>query len=257
MSRILVVEDDPKISSLLCSHIDRYGYDAVVPEDFSDIKGVFVDTKPDLVLMDVNLPYFDGFHWCRRIRAVSLCPILFISAREGKMEQVMALDNGADDYITKPFDYDVVVAKIRSHLRRSTGPYAGELDRHERILEHGPIKLYPERLSMEVRGKKVELSKKEMMLLEGLFRRPMRVLSREYLLEKLWDSEKFVDENTLNVYITRVRKKLKEFSLHGCIETVRGVGYRLRMFSEDGNMVMGGEADSDSSSEGRDSASLS
>jgi two-component system, OmpR family, response regulator YxdJ len=231
MSTIMIVEDDPKITKLLQNQLEKYGYHAVNIEHFDRVMEVFAEVKPDLVLLDVNLPKYDGFYWCRQIRQVSNCPILFISARESKMDQVMALENGADDYITKPFDYDVVLAKIRSQLRRAYGMYA--VQEGERTVEAAGLKLFPERMELVMHDRKVELSKKEALLLEALITQYPRVVSRERLLEKLWD-EQFVDENTLNVYITRVRSKLKDLNLDGAIETVRGSGYRLRATWEDG-----------------------
>ncbi|KKX56054.1 response regulator transcription factor [Brevibacillus borstelensis] len=230
MSTIMIVEDDPKINQLLQGQLEKYGYQTINVDHFDRVMDVFSQGQPDLVLLDVNLPKFDGFYWCRQIRQVSNCPILFISARESKMDQVMALENGADDYITKPFDYDVVLAKIRSQLRRAYGMYAPQ--ETERTVEVAGLRLFLERMELMMGDEKVELSKKEALLLEVLLNQYPRVVSRERLLEKLWD-EQFVDENTLNVYITRVRGKLKELGLDGVIETVRGSGYRLKVTWED------------------------
>jgi OmpR family two-component system response regulator YxdJ len=226
----MIVEDDPKINQLLQGQLEKYGYQTINVDHFDRVMDVFSQGQPDLVLLDVNLPKFDGFYWCRQIRQVSNCPILFISARESKMDQVMALENGADDYITKPFDYDVVLAKIRSQLRRAYGMYAPQ--ETERTVEVAGLRLFLERMELMMGDEKVELSKKEALLLEALLNQYPRVVSRERLLEKLWD-EQFVDENTLNVYITRVRGKLKELGLDGAIETVRGSGYRLKVTWED------------------------
>ncbi|MFG0216163.1 response regulator transcription factor [Brevibacillus porteri] len=225
MSTIMIVEDDPKINQLLQEQLEKYGFQTVNVEHFERVMEVFTQSRPDLVLLDVNLPKFDGFYWCRQMRQESNCPILFISARESKMDQVMALENGADDYITKPFDYDVVLAKIRSQLRRAYGQYAPQ--EGERTVEVAGLKLFLERMELSMYDTKIELSKKEALLLEALMNQHPRVVSRERLLEKLWD-EQFVDENTLNVYITRVRGKLKDLGLEGAVETVRGSGYRLR-----------------------------
>ncbi|MGO0058480.1 response regulator transcription factor [Brevibacillus fluminis] len=225
MSTIMVVEDDAKIAELLQSHIEKYGYHAVVADDFGKVFELFQKIRPDLVLLDINLPSFDGYYWCRQIRRVSTCPIIFISARTGEMDQVMALENGADDYITKPFHYELVMAKIRSQLRRSVGEYAPKME--ERTVEVEGLVLYPERMEVHWGGHLLELSKKEALLLELLMKRSPRVTSREALLDKLWDDQNFVDENTLNVNVARVRKKLQEAGIEGAIETVRGAGYRL------------------------------
>lgn len=225
MTKILIVEDDEQISRRLQFMLTRNGYEANCVDDFQKIDKIFKELQPKLVLLDVNLPYFDGFYWCRQIRLQSNCPILFISAREGKMDQVMALENGADDYITKPFELEVVIAKIRSHLRRAYGEYA--LSSAERFIDVNGLILYLDRFELTYQEQKVELSKKELILMELLMSSPERVLGRDHLLEKLWDQYTFVDENTLNVYITRVRKKLKNLGIMHAVETVRGVGYRF------------------------------
>ncbi|GIN90264.1 DNA-binding response regulator [Siminovitchia terrae] len=225
MVRIMVVEDDPNIASLLHGHIKKYGFHVTLVEDFDHIIDFFKEEEPDLVLLDINLPSYDGFYWCRQIRAISTCPILFISARSGKMDQVMALENGGDDFITKPFDYDVVLAKIRSSLRRAYGEYAPKTE--ERTVQLDGLVLYLERMELHKNTEVVSLTKKETILLELLMKRSPRVATREAILEKLWDDQSFVDENTLNVNVTRIRKKLLELGIEHAIETVRGAGYRL------------------------------
>ncbi|SDX11958.1 DNA-binding response regulator, OmpR family, contains REC and winged-helix (wHTH) domain [Marininema mesophilum] len=226
MNKIMIVEDDPKISSLLQSHLEKYGYQGIVAEDFDLILHLFEKEEPQLVLLDVNLPKYDGFYWCRKIRLISTCPILFISAREGMMDQVIALQNGADDYITKPFYPEVVVAKIESHLRRAYGKYAGV--KPQRMIKVSNLILYPDILELELEGKKTELSHKETALLELLLEHANQVVGREYLLDVLWDDHQFVDGNTLTVYVTRTRKKLKDVGVVGAIETIRGAGYRFK-----------------------------
>lgn len=225
MNKILIIEDDPKIASLLQNHLQKYGYDAIIASDFDAITDEFKRVQPDLVLLDINLPSYDGFFWCRQIRQFSTCPILFLSARSGEMDQVMALENGGDDFITKPFAYEVVIAKIRSSLRRAYGEYAPKVK--ERIVELDGLILYVERLELERDGEVIPLTKKEAVLLEILMDRSPRVVSREILLERLWDDQSFVDENTLNVNVTRVRKKLQGLHINDAIETIRGAGYRL------------------------------
>ena len=231
MQKIMIVEDDPKIAEHLKTHIEKYGYHVTCVTDFENIMEEFNKINPDLVLLDINLPSFDGYYWCRQIRRVSVCPVIFISARIGKMDQVMALENGGDDYITKPFSAEIVMAKIRSQLRRAYGEYATRTE--ERVLEIAGLKLYPERMEMTFRSKTVSLSKKETDMIENLMERYPRVAGREDLLEKLWDSQDYVDENTLNVNMTRVRKKFQEIGLHDVVETVRGAGYRLKVSWKD------------------------
>ncbi|MDO3411143.1 response regulator transcription factor [Saccharibacillus sp. CPCC 101409] len=225
MYTILIVEDDPKIAELLRSELDKYGYEAKVAQDFERIADEFREASADLVLLDVNLPKYDGFYWCRQIRAESVCPILFISARDGQMDQVMALENGADDYMTKPFHAEVVLAKVRSQLRRAYGEYAA--GPQEAVVEGSGMKLYPERFLLVCGEHSTELSRKESLLLEALMRREGRVVSRDRLLGLMWEDHHFIDDNTLNVYVTRVRKKLKELGAQAGIEVVRGAGYML------------------------------
>jgi len=234
MHKIMICEDDPKLAELLQANIEKYGYETGVVRDFDRVLDFFKAYDPHLVLMDVNLPRYDGFYWCRQIRAVSKCRLLFISARSGEMDQVMALEYGGDDYITKPFHMEVVMAKIRSQLRRADGEYADQAE--ERVVQLSGLRLYPERMETELGGKSVLLTKKEAVLLEALMRQSPRVASREALLEKLWDDQTFVDENTLNVNIARLRKKLQELNADDGLETVRGAGYRLLPSRETGEM---------------------
>ncbi|KIL72985.1 response regulator transcription factor [Pseudobacillus badius] len=227
METILIIEDDPKIAHHLKTFIEKYGLQGVIANDFDHIIEQFHKEKPDLVLLDINLPKFDGYYWCRQIRLVSICPIIFISARTGEMDQVMALENGGDDFITKPFHADIVMAKIRSQLRRAYGAYSSK--HQEQILELKGLSLYPERLELHFAGQELRLTKKETDILEHLIDRYPRVAGREDLLERLWDDQAWVDENTLNVNIARVRKKLQELGIEQAIETVRGTGYLLNV----------------------------
>jgi len=223
---IMIVEDDAKIAQLLQSHIEKYDNTAVMTTDFNTIMEQFNQVKPHIVLMDINLPRFDGFYWCRQIRTVSTCPIIFISARSGEMDQVRALENGGDDYLTKPFHYEVVMAKIRSQLRRVYGDYA--TGSGERTVDYAGLVLYPERMELHLRDKSVALTKKETVLVEALLSRCQRLVSRETILEKMWDDYTYVDDNALSVNVTRVRKKLSELGIEDALETVRGTGYRLQ-----------------------------
>ena len=227
MQKVMIVEDDQKIAKHLESYVSKYGYQVIQVTDFDRVMDDFYLHMPDLVLLDINLPSYDGYYWCRQIRKQSICPVIFISARIGEMDQVMALENGGDDFITKPFHTEVVMAKIRSQLRRAYGEYASQVE--ERVLEEKGLKLYPERLELTFGSKTVYLSKNEAAIIEKLIDRYPRVAGREDLLEKLWDDQSYVDENTLNVNITRVRKKFHGLGITNAVETVRGVGYRLKI----------------------------
>lgn len=228
----MIVEDDRKIAEYLCSYIEKYGYEVTIAKDFDKIVSTFRDVAPNLLLLDINLPSYDGYYWCRQIRKESICPVIFISARMGEMDQIMALENGGDDFITKPFHPDIVMAKIRSQLRRAYGEYAASFE--ERVLSQDGLSLYPERLELRFQNKMTPLTKKETDIIESLMERYPRVAGREDLLAKLWDDQAYVDENTLNVNIARVRKKFQELGIEDAVETVRGAGYRLRITWKEG-----------------------
>lgn len=223
--RIFIVEDDLKIAELLADTLRKYQYDVAIVEDFDRITEEVLDFEPHLILLDINLPSYDGYYWCRQLRQHTTCPILFISARSGEMDQVFALENGGDDFITKPFHYEIVLAKIRSHLRRSFGEYAS--NQSERIIKCGSLHLYVERMELHKEETIIPLQKKECSILHLLMEDEPKVVSRERLLEELWDDQSFVDENTLNVNVARVRKKLSDYDIISQIETVRGAGYRF------------------------------
>lgn len=225
MYRVMIVEDDQKLLAILKQAIDKYGYATIPVKDFSNVKSDFIESKPDLVILDINLPYYDGYYWCRQIRALSNVPILFLSARTGEMDQVLAIENGADDYLTKPFHLDLVMAKIKSVLRRAYGEYSGP--QQADIRELNGLFLNRSKSTLEWNGQKVLLSQKEGVLFECLAQKKGEPVSRNELLEVLWDDVEFVDDNTLTVNVTRVRKKLEELGIRHAIETVRGVGYRL------------------------------
>lgn len=223
--RIFIVEDDRKIAELLAGMLEKYQYEVQVVEDFERIAEECAAYNPHLVLLDINLPIYDGYYWCRQLRQQTMCPIIFISARSGDMDQVFALENGGDDFITKPFHYEIVLAKIKSHLRRSVGEYAPS--QSERAAVSGDWTLYIERMALVSGDQEIPLQKKECVILELLMTEAPKVVTRERLLEELWDDQSFVDENTLNVNMARVRKKLADYGVKSWIETVRGAGYRF------------------------------
>ena len=223
MYSIMIIEDDKKITELIEKTLQRYGYKTYVVEDFSNIKGEFIKNNPSLVLLDINLPFYDGFYWCRDIRTVSNVPIIFISARNSDMDQVMAIENGGDDYIAKPFSYDLLLAKIKGVIRRVYGSYAESNE----VQEVSGLFLHTNQNIVEFNEKKIELSKKEFQLLHALLKNLNKIVSRETLLEVLWNDTEFVDDNTLSVNITRLRKRLEELGINGAIETKRSQGYMM------------------------------
>lgn len=225
MFKIFIIEDDQGLVTLLQDYLHKFGYETQAVKQFETVREQFEDFAPHLVLLDVNLPKFDGYYWCRQIRGISTCPILFISARDSKMDQVMALENGADDYITKPFDYEIAIAKIKSQLRRAYGTYASSAN--ERSLTVAGLTLDVERLLLTRGESRTDLSHTEAKILDELMQKAGSIVTRDRLLEKIWDDQVFVDDNTLNVYVTRVRKKLASLHIQDGLQTVRGQGYRL------------------------------
>ena len=227
--RICMVEDDEKLNELLSGQLRRFGYDVISVHDFEQVDREVLASGAHLVLLDINLPQFDGFYWCRRIRLESKAPILFISARSGDMDQVFALESGGDDYLTKPFHPEVLLAKVRALLRRAYGEYAPEDNAHVDALEHQGLALDPHRHVARHGEGTVALSATEAGLLRLLLQAQGRVVSREEMLAAIWDDEQFVDDNTLSVNMARVRRRLEELGLPDAVLTVRGQGYRLEL----------------------------
>lgn len=230
MYRIFIVEDDEKISAILKKNMEKYGLEALCATQFRELIPELLDYAPHLVLLDINLPYFDGYYWCRQIRVRSSVPIIFISARAGEMDQVMAIDNGGDDYITKPIHLDLLMAKVKGVLRRVYGEYATTTELVTAVGDvlnvHG-LRLDLRRNELLWQKNSLELTKNEKLLAECFMQQYGQVVTREQLLEALWDDIQFVDSNTLTVNVTRLRKKLEEIGLPKAIETIRGQGYKL------------------------------
>ncbi len=220
MYKILIVEDDDTIAGVLQRTLQRYGYEAVRARDFRRVDAQFDAEAPHLVLLDISLPFFDGYHWCRLIREKSRVPILFLSSAADNMNQVMALSLGADDVIPKPFDLSLAVAKIEALLRRSYDFSAGGT-----VLTCGGASLDLAAATVSAGQARETLTKNEARILELLFQRKGHIISRDELMRALWDSEAFVDDNTLTVNMTRLRKKLAALGLPELIRTQKGVGY--------------------------------
>lgn len=225
MYKVLIIEDDEKLRNLIRDGLIRYNYDVSTVKDYSNVKREFIKEAPHLVLMDINLPNYDGFFWCREIRSISKVPIIFISARFSDMDQVLAIENGGDDYIVKPFSFDLLIAKIKGVMRRAYGEYAENTSKD--VLEVEGLYLYPGQNIIEWNQKKVELSKKEFALLNILIKNLDNIVIREKLLEELWDDMDFVDDNTLSVNIARLRKRLEDIGIYDAIVTKRGQGYSM------------------------------
>ena len=222
MYRIMIVEDDRTISNEIASHLRRWGYEVYQAFDFEHVVEDFASQKPQLVLLDILLPFYNGYYWCGQIRRLSNVPIVFLSSASDNMNIVMAMNMGGDDFISKPFSLDVLSAKVQSMLRRS---YESKQDEH--LLEYQGAVLNMSDASMLYHGKQIELTKNEFRIMELLFERGGRLVSRDELMRKLWDNECFVDDNTLTVNVTRIRRKLEDMGLMDFILTKKGIGYYL------------------------------
>lgn len=220
MFRIMIVEDDPTIARLLTENLRPWGYEAFACQKLDDVLGEFVREKPHMVLMDISLPFFNGYHWCEKIRRVSTAPILFISSNTGSMDIVMAMTMGGDDFITKPFDMAVVVAKIGALLRRSY-----DFSGNSSALEHRGAMLDVGSGTLTCGNQAITLTRNECRILQTLLEHKGVVVSREMLMQRLWDSDCFIDDNTLTVNVGRLRKKLEDAGLEGFIVTRKGQGY--------------------------------
>lgn len=220
MYRILVVEDDRGIAEAIKTQAELWSLEAVCAENFRDVLADFARVQPHLVLMDITLPFFNGYHWCGEIRKISKVPIIFISSASDNMNIVMAMSLGADDFIAKPFDGAVLMAKIQALLRRSYDFTAAMP-----LLEHRGAFLDTGDNSLTFRGEKISLTKNEYRILLCLMENKGKVVSREKLMERLWQTDSFVDENTLTVNVGRLRKKLDAAGLEGFIKTRFAVGY--------------------------------
>ena len=223
MYRMLIVEDDRGIGEAITRQAAVWGLEARCVADFQNVMGEFGAFDPQLVLMDITLPFFNGYHWCSRIRQVSKVPIIFISSAADNMNIIMAVNMGADDFIAKPFDMSVLMAKINAMLRR-TYDFTGTSP----MLEHRGAVLNTGDNTLTFEGKEIPLSKNEYRILLTLLENKGSVVSRERLMERLWQTDSFVDENTLTVNVGRLRKKLGGAGLSGFVETRFGVGYLVK-----------------------------
>lgn len=222
MYRIFIVEDDSIIARLVKQHLEKWEYEVYLAQDFANIMTEFAKTDPQLVLMDIRLPFFNGYHWCTQIRNVSKVPIIFLSSVSDNMNIVMAVNMGADDFVAKPFDLEVLTVKIQALLRRSYD-FAG----NSSVLEHRGLLLNLSDATAIYEGNRVELTKNEVRILQILFENKNKIVTRDALMTKLWESDSYVDENTLSVNINRLRKKLSAMGLEDFIVTKKGIGYKL------------------------------
>ena len=223
MYKILIIEDDRVIAQAIQKQITTWGYEAELIRDFRKVLETFVEFDPQLVLLDISLPFYNGYHWCSEIRKVSKVPIIFLSSNSDNMNIVMAMNMGADDFIAKPFDLNVLIAKIQALLRR-TYDFTGTSN----LLEHGGLLLNCNDTTVSYEGKRQELTKNEFRILQLLMEQHGSVVSRESLMQTLWESDDFIDDNTLTVNVTRLRRKLESLGLQDYIRTKKGLGYIIQ-----------------------------
>lgn len=222
MYKILIVEDDKIIADGLKKNLEKWSWTAIIAEEFNNILEIFEEVKPDLVLLDISLPFFNGYYWCSQIRKTSKVPIIFLSSMSDNLNVVMAMNMGGDDFISKPFDINILVAKISALFRR-TYDYAEKKD----LIVVKDVELNIGDGSLVYNGNKLDLTKNEFKILETLFLNKGRLVSRDNLMIRLWESEAFIDENTLSVNVARIRKKLESIGLENFILTKKGLGYMV------------------------------
>ena len=222
MQKIMIVEDDEIIASSIKKHLEKWNYEVRVVNDFENVLEDFRNYEPLLILLDISLPYYNGYYWCQEIRKESEVPIIFISSTSENMNIVMAMNMGADDFINKPFDLTVLTAKLQAILRRTYS-----FNKTQNVLNYQSLTLDLLKGVISYHEDSIELTKTELKIMQILFEHAGQIVSRDTIMEALWQSEAFVDDNTLSVNINRLRKKLDVFSLPQLIRTKKGIGYQL------------------------------
>lgn len=221
MEKIIIIEDNIDLKEQLIDFLERYGYEAYGPNKFENIVEYVLKENPELILLDINLPYYDGYYICREIRKHNNIPIIVVTSRDSEMDELMSMNLGADDFITKPYNTQILLARISSVLRRTQGAKIQE------ILEHKGLKLNVTSGVLTYEDNNCDLTKNELKILNCLMKNKGAIVTREDLMDYLWTSDLYVDDNTLSVNITRIRKKLNEIGFKDGIETKRGLGYIL------------------------------
>lgn len=220
--KVYVVEDDDVILKALKKFLQNWSYEVHVADDFSSVYEKFLKVNPDLVLLDVSLPFFNGYYWCEQIRKSSNVPIIFISSADENLNKIMAMNMGADDYITKPFDLELLLAKIKAILRRTF-----EYSESTNNISYKDVIIDRDRMLLKFANEEISLSKNEYLILEMMFEYPEKVFRREEFMDKIWQTDEFIDDNTLTVNIMRLRKKLEDIGLENFIKTKKKVGYYI------------------------------
>ena len=224
MYKILIVEDDEKISLLIKEKLEKWGFQSEYATDLKNVMKTVLEFKPNLILLDINLPFFDGFYWCGEIRKISNIPVIFISSRDSKMDILMAMNMGGDDFIQKPFSMDILVAKVKALLRRTYSYNDNSLS----VIERNSVMLNVNERCLYYKKSKIELTANEFRIMFILFNSAGKLVTREKLMQGLWQDESFVDDNTLTVNINRLRKKLLQHGIDNFITTERGEGYSIK-----------------------------
>lgn len=220
MYKILLVEDDIDLAKETLIALEKWGFKVNLIDNFENIIEEFIYKKPEMVLLDVNLPLYNGFYWCEKIREISNVPIIFLSSRDSDMDLIMGINNGGDDYITKPFSIDVLVTKINAIIRR-----VYNYNNSNNIIGYKDLIFDIEKGIIKFNNKNIELTKNEIRILTLLLKNKDKVVSREILMMSLWDSDEFVTDNALTVNINRLRSKIKELGVEDFIKTKKGIGY--------------------------------
>lgn len=220
MNKLMIIEDSNVIRDELKSLLTKYGYEVLAPEEFENIIEYINNNQPNLILLDINLPVFDGFYICREIRKVSNVPIIIVTSRDSEVDELMSMNLGADDFVTKPYNTQILLARINSILKRAYG----KIDNMD-IITYKELKLDLSKGTIEANGQVLDLSKNELKILSYLIKNKGKIISREKLMNYMWNSDVFVDDNTLSVNVNRLRKKIEEIGLKDYIETKRGLGY--------------------------------
>lgn len=219
MQKILIIEDTEKIRNELKVLLTKYGYEVKAPEVFNDIIEYVKEENPHLILLDINLPFYDGYYICREIRKTSNVPIIVVTSRDSEVDELMSMNLGADDFVTKPYNVQILLARISSILRRTYDNVSID------VLFYNNLKLNLSKSTITVDGQELELTKNEHKILHCLMKNKGSIVSRDDLMEYLWTTELFIDDNTLTVNVNRLRKKLQKVGVENSIETRRGVGY--------------------------------
>lgn len=223
MYKIMIVEDDSVISRSLKMYIEEWGYKTFCVSDFKEVLHDFASFSPDLILLDISLPFYNGYYWCREIRKLSSVPIIFVSSVSDNMNIVMAMNMGADDFIAKPFDLNVLMAKLQAMLRRTY-----DFGTQATFIEHEGVILNISDNSLTYNEQKIDLSKNEYKILEVLMENTGKPVTRDTIMTRLWETDSFIDDNTLTVNVTRLRKKLETIGIADFIETKKGIGYIIK-----------------------------